>query len=520
MADGWVGVDFGTATTLVAAQSPVGGVAVLPLGHATAWLPSVAALAGADVIVGEAAEDVATGQLRSVKRAITERREQLTVTGPDGPREVAADEVIAAILREVCQRAERVGLPLTSRRSVRLGCPAMWDGDQRRRLIDVATSVGLDLDDSALIDEPVGAGLAWLGHRFLAHGERPAGRLLVFDMGGGTVDAAVAQIEGGPSPRVRVLASVGAQLAGDALDSEIARDLADEMAEHRIDIAWHPQPELAWALLERAGRQAKVRLSQVTEHPVVLPPALAYPQVIRYRRDQLDLAFASMLDAAESLIIAALRAARMADGEVSTRQVRGVDRADLIRDVDVVLLVGGMSRVPSLRRRLGELFVHAQISDDVGVPADQAVVAGLAQADGYERIELPRPACDFVLDLPGGAQRTVLYPAHTPLYQSWQVYNGYSSLGYERRLAAAVLPAGGVGLVRAVAPGGSAVPLLVDGVAQDGLPVRGGPGELVFEISCDTHLRLTDGAGHTRSYRLDGWPAMRPGQSLRLRQVR
>ena len=170
------------------------------MGRATSWLPSVALADGVRILVGEDADEAGPAQIRSIKRAITERREAITVVGPDGPREVKADTVIAEILRELVRRARGAGVALDGGREVRLGCPAMWDGAQRRRMVAIAEAAGLSMGRSALVDEPVAAGLAWLSYRYLAHGERPNGTLLVFDMGGGTLDVAVLAVAGGPQP--------------------------------------------------------------------------------------------------------------------------------------------------------------------------------------------------------------------------------------------------------------------------------------------------------------------------------
>ena len=247
-------------------------------------------------------------------------------TGGPNPVVVDTDAVVAAILAELARRADRFGLALGVDREVRLGCPVVWDGAQRRRLLDIAATAGLPVAESGLIEEPVAAGLAWLTHRYLGLGERPAGRLLVFDMGGGTVDVAVMTVAAGPRPRVRVLAAAGAAVAGDALDAAVARDLAAEMARNRVDIAWHPQPELAWALLERAAREAKVRLSLVDSHPVVLPPPLAYPTVISYQRARLESALAAQMDGAESLVLSALRAARAGRPGLTAPRLRAIGR--------------------------------------------------------------------------------------------------------------------------------------------------------------------------------------------------
>jgi molecular chaperone DnaK len=499
-----VGVDFGTATTLVARGTGPGASMVVPLGLSTSWLPSVARLDGADVVVGEDAEAASPEQvIRSVKRAITQRRETVVVGGAD---DVDADRVITAVLRAVVERSAQAGLTLNRRGAqVRLGCPAMWDGAQRRRLLTLADAAGLPITDGSLVDEPVAAGLAWLSHRFLGFGERPTGRLLVVDMGGGTLDIAVLTVHGGPVPEVTVEASLGLATAGDMLDAAMARDLADVMVDHGIDPERHPQPELAWALLERAARETKVRLSTVTEHPVVLPRILGYPNVIRYLREDLEEAFASQLDGAENLTVAALRAARGARG-LDAVSLRGVSRADLAADVDYVLLVGGMSRIPAVAARFAGFLPRARHYADAGVVPEEAVVAGLAGA-GHERISLNRPGFDLVVDWDRGRRRVPVYEAYTPLFEPWQLYSGYSDLRYERRLAAPDVPTSGEGVLRAVAVGGVAVPLTLDGRAQPGIPVRFSPAGIVVQVSGDGRLVLADGEEQATTVRVERWPA-------------
>ena len=500
------GLDFGTATTLLSRRNAAGAVSVVPLGRVTSWLPSLARADGAELVVGEAADDRSPELvIRSVKRAIT--LDRTAVAGGSALVEaepVDADRVITAILATAAERAEQSGLVLPA---VRLGGPAMWDGRQRRRLLGLAAAAGLTVA-GPLVDEPVAAGIAWLTHRYLGYGERPAGRLLVVDMGGGTLDVAVLAVEGGPVPRVAVLASLGVAVAGDALDAAIARDLAAEMARNRIDPAWHPQPQLAWALLERAAREAKARLSVVPEHPVVLPPVMGYPYVIRYRREQLDEAFAPQLDGAENLALAAVRAARAVRGTIEPAGLRALGRDELAGDIDYVLLAGGMSRLASLGARMSALFLDAQIHDDAGVGPEETVVAGLA-GSGCERVSADRPGFDLVLAFDGG--RHTLYEGHTPLYQPWQLYNGHSELGYEARLAATDLPGTGDGVVLAVAAAGRPVPLRLDGRPVAGLPVRFGAGDLVLRVGVDRRITVLDPAGGA---------LVRPGRWLARRRRR
>jgi molecular chaperone DnaK (HSP70) len=486
-----VGLDFGTATTLVAEAQAAGPAAIVPLGRSTAWLPSLARVDGRAIVVGEDADDDGATPIRSVKRAITDRRSTVTGWGPDGTAvTVEADAVIAAILAEAARRAGVAGLALSDPgREVRLGCPVLWDGAQRRRLLDVAATAGLAVD---LVEEPVAAGLAWLTHRYLGLDERPAGRLLVFDIGGGTL------------------------VAGDALDIEMARDIAAEMAARRVDVMLHPRPELAWALIERAAREAKTRLSYVDEHPVVLPPALGYPHAIRYGRARLEAALRGAMDGAETLTLSALRAARAARDGLTAAQLRAIGRADLADDVDFVLLAGGMSRIPYVGRRLAALFPRATVYSDAGVAADEAVAVGLAEAAGPVRVTMHRPGVDLVLEFGGG--RRPLYEAYTPLFEPWQIYSGYSDVTYERWLRPPEVPSVGQGRIRAFGLTGTEVGLTVDGRTGP-LPVRFGPDGVALRLGPDGTIEVGHADGVTTLF-VDGWPVGRDGDRVVLTRVR
>jgi len=496
-----VGVDFGTATTFVAARSLAGPAQVVPLGRSTPWLPSLARADGHAIVAGEDADDGNGATIRSVKAAITQRRTAVTGWGPDGPVTVPADTVVAAVLAEAARRAGAAGLALDNGCPVRLGCPVLWDGGQRRRLLDVAGAAGLAVDESRLIEEPVAAGLAWLTHSYLGRGERPEGRLLVFDMGGGTLDIAVMAVSAGPRPRVAVLGAAGSAVAGDALDTEMARDMAAEMAARGVDVTLSGRPEVAWALLERAARETKTRLSHVDEHVVMLPAPLRYPHPVRYDRTRLEAAFRGQMDGAETLALSALRTARATRQPLTAAELRAVSRSSLADDVDFVLLVGGMSRIPYVQRRLAACFRRARIYRHAGGAADEAVVAGLA-GTGEEEVTLHRPGFDLVLEW--GEGRRVFYEAYTPLFEPWQIYSGYSELVYERWLRPPEVPDRGEGRVRAFGLSRREVALELDGRIGP-LPVRFCSDGVALRLTGDGAFELRDLGGVT-ALRADGWP--------------
>ncbi|WP_176733842.1 Hsp70 family protein [Micromonospora peucetia] len=506
-------MDFGTSTSLVATRAGRRPVEIAPLGRSTRWFPSVAGYRGGTLLVGEDADALPSDQvIRSIKRAITRNEDAVTLPGPAGMSEVLADEVMIALLAEIGDRAARVGEPLTTQREFRLGCPAMWDGAQRQRLLALAEKAGLPVEGCDLVDEPIAAGIAWVSHRYLAYGEQPEGRLLVFDMGGGTLDIAVLDVVGGPDPEISVLTALGAEFAGDMLDHAIARDLFEDLGDNGYDVTATAHPEMLRALVLRAARDAKVNLSRLLEHRVVLPSRqIGRAPVLTYTREQLEEAFRPQMDEAERLVWAALRAARLTEREsASPAELRALGPEALIRDIDYVLLAGGMSRVPYVERRLGALFPHAQVFDNAGVQPDEAIVAGLADTAGYDRLNLHRPGFDFVVEWEEGGRshHQVLYAAYTPFYEPWQVLSGQSNLGYERHGRDFPGPQHGTGRLRVRATTGEPLGLMFNDQVMDGISLTFGR-NMGFKLYCDGRIHLRDGSGRRLDMKVDRWPVVR-----------
>jgi molecular chaperone DnaK (HSP70) len=506
-----IGVDFGTSTSLLAYRVGRSPVSVAPLGRTTRWFPSVAGFRGGTLLLGEDTDNLPTDQvIRSVKRAITRRQEVVSLPGPDGGHEVPVDYVITALLTEIVRRAESAGYPITMDQEYRLGCPAMWDGSQRQRLVDLASKAGLPMQTSTLIDEPIAAGIAWVRHRYLAHGERPRGRLLVFDMGGGTLDLAVLHVVGGDEPEISVLYATGDDHAGDLLDESIAEELTQELRQRGFDLDNSARPELFRALVLRAARDAKVNLSTVPEHRAVLPSILGQLPILGFSRAQLETALQPQMDRAEGLVWAALRAARLTErGDRSASELRRLPGEVLSKDIQYVLLAGGMSRIPYVGRRIGALFPHAQVFDDAGVAPDEAIVAGLADTAGYERLNLHRPGFDFVVEWPeAGTVRTeVLYHAYTPLYEPWQAMWRDFDFGYEVTSPEFPGPRDGTGVLRVRSTSGEYLSLELDRMQMDGVHLHFGA-NCSFKIYCDGRIRLQD-AVKNLSVRVARWPVIR-----------
>jgi molecular chaperone DnaK (HSP70) len=441
------------------------------------------------VVVGEAAESSIPGQtVRSIKRAITKRRSLIRGPAPYGVRDVSADEFIVAVLRSVGRRADAVGLDLAVQGGVRVGCPAVWDGGQRRRYLDLLHRAGIAARPSDLVDEPVAAGIGWLESQ--ARADAPM-RALVFDMGGGTLDIAVMDVCGSGDRDVHLLAAVGQSRAGDALDEAIADDLAQ-------DLRVGPDPsEHQRELLLDAARRLKIRLSTDDEHVVVLQRDL-FPELNEawYSRERLESALSAQLPEATQCLMVALRVAHLATGG-NRNDWPSPER--LLAGIDLVLLSGGMSRVPGVAEHLRALLPESTRIELAADPPEKAVVLGLTRAHHYQRTVRYALPYDIWLEWDEGHGSRLLYQAYMPILEQWWIEREWMG-EFRFRAMGDGLPDHGRGVLRAVADMDVAATL--NGASLDGYPVALNGDRFSFTIDPDGRLEMVDADGvHTgRAY--------------------
>ncbi|WP_239124194.1 Hsp70 family protein [Rhizocola hellebori] len=498
-----IGLDFGTSTTLVA--SPSG---VVPIGEVSAWMPS---LVGYDdegqVVVGELAQDVPDEQMvRSIKRLITDGRSVVRLQTPTGLRDVPADDLIVKMLQEAATRSAASGQDMTGPHPVRLGCPAMWDGKQRRRLVELARRAGLPVTLANIVDEPVAAGIAWLAGR-KPDSSAPM-RVVVFDMGGGTLDIAVLDVRGSQHRDVSVLAAIGVAEAGDTLDDAITEDMEYVLAAAGVDIDSLERPRRARARLAYAARAAKIGLSTETEVDVKLSRREFGISSVVYRRSYLDQAFAPQMDRAEQYVAAALRAAHLAEMvSGSVTDILRMETDELTEKVDVVVLSGGMSQIPYVAQRMAELFPAWTRVEMACEPSDNAVALGLAKAGHYGRINMYRPAFDILLEWDSKRETRKIYEAYTPLIEGRQIARGGSDLRFVRTGQELSLPDGGSGKLRLVSHSGEKVRASLAGTSLEGFRVALSEQKFEFSIYPNGRLRLTD-ADATYDGHIEDWHAL------------
>lgn len=502
-----VGVDFGTSTSLVAEGASGRQPIVFPIGETTSYLPSLVGLDVSDrLVVGEEAERLTFDRVkRSVKRCITRQEREIKL---DDGTLLEADAAITALLAKVALKARLNGIELTEE-TTRLGCPAMWTGSQRHRLLSLAGDAELPVSDHTLIDEPIAAGVAWVTKQLATRRKTLDGKLLVFDMGGGTLDVALLDVhaEPGQVPEISVLSSWGIDEAGDALDTAIARDLVHQLEASGADkekVTDHQQ------LVLEAARQAKLQLS-VTRDAVVAVrgPGLSLPE-LKYTREQLDEAFAPQLQRAEQLVWAVLRGARVThEVELSPASIRALSTDSLAQDVDHVLLAGGMSRVPAVARLIEALLPGVDLHLDAGMAADEAIVAGLAETVAYDRINLHRPPFDFVLEYADHGRRVRLpvYDAYSPFYPPFFAMQR-EILRHEWRPAKGDLPRSGCGFLRIFTPGGEPVHLQFED-EHGAIRVPFGPHPPAVMIHPNGRVLIVDGKRHRSEFLVPRWPVIR-----------
>jgi molecular chaperone DnaK (HSP70) len=509
--NGSIGLDFGTSTTFLALSDRAGKTSVVQLGAgADPYLPSVALPQAGGFVVGEEADNQGVGVVRSIKRCITRDQSSQQTSGAD-PVTVEADDVIGAILDEAVRRAQKVQPKIFHNKMIRLGCPAMWDGDQRRRLAGIASQHGLDVSVQAIVDEPIAAGVGWVTEQ-RDKGQHIEGRVLVIDIGGGTLDVAYLDIvDDGKHPTFTVLAADALDRAGDDVDGDIAAELRHDLEDRGKNPDLTGNPAVAEAELQRAARSLKILLSTTLEARVGVLPLLGVPE-LAYSRAALEQRLKPFLGRAEGLVRSVLASGRLRERNAPTIQEINRDLANVTKDVSYVLLTGGTSQIPCVRDYFSAMFPTAIVDWSQSRDAQQAVALGLAGTDNYSRLNLHRPSFDLVALSPDGTEK-VLYAAYTPLYQAYEIQSGNNRPGHRKDFTNASGSSGNLRIVcRDLA--GNDVPIVTvetDGQRRNSgeLTVRMAAGAQGFiKLYVDGQI-LVDAPGQRASYRMKDWPVLR-----------
>jgi molecular chaperone DnaK len=417
-----IGIDLGT-TNSCAAVAENGKVRVLESKEGYRTIPSVVAYdAEGRRLVGHPAKgqmvvnprNTVYGSKRLVGRpfnsptvqACRDRFHYDIIEGEGGStsvrfagRDFTLQQVAALILGEIREVASHaVGEPVA--RAV-VTVPAYYNDHQRAAVREAGRLAGLDVE--RIVNEPTAAAIAF------GFGKTLQRRVLVYDLGGGTFDASVLEIEND----VYEVVSTGGDtfLGGVDFDAQVVDHLVWKFGEEH---GFPPATDRAgWQRIRDAAEEVKVALSErenATVHvPFVCQSADGKPLDLKVNVSR------SELEALTGHLVE-----RTIDVCREVLAARGISASE----VDDILLVGGQSRMPLVSRRIREVFGKDPTK---GIHADEAVAIGAALlAEAEARIDsvvlidvLPM---GIGVGLPGGRMAPVL-PRNTrlPARKSYEI---------------------------------------------------------------------------------------------------
>lgn len=348
-----LGIDLGTTNSVV---SIIQDGKPIPLrdDRGQAILPSVVGFDSlGQLLVGDAARNQMRVAPERTVRSVKRQMGQDTLIRM-GEREFSPQEISAMILRTLADRAAHVfGKPL---KQAVITVPAFFKDNQRRATHEAGTLAGLDV--VRIINEPTAATLVYQPHSTRNE------RLLVYDLGGGTFDVSVVQIESGV---IEVLASHGdTQLGGDDFDQLLLEFVANRFAEEQgVDLRSIP---LATSRLLQAVEAAKIRLSDeayttIAEEFIAEHNGRPLNLHVMIDRTDYEPLIAPLIQNTLRNVDAAL-----ADARLNASQI------------DRVVLVGGSTRTPLVQELLMQQLhqdLHREIDPDLCVSLGAAVQGAL-----------------------------------------------------------------------------------------------------------------------------------------------
>jgi len=399
-----IGIDLGTTNSCVAIMEG-SQPRVIENAEGARTTPSIVAFTeGGEVLVGQPAKRQAVtnpeNTIFAVKRLIgrritdpeVEKDKKILpykiVDGGNGDawievrgKKYSPAQISAYILQKMKETAERhLGEEVTE---AVITVPAYFNDAQRQATKDAGKIAGLNV--LRIINEPTAAALAY------GLDKKDAKTIAVYDLGGGTFDITILEIDDG---LFEVKSTNGDTfLGGEDFDLRIVNYIADEFQkEHGIDLR---QDKMALQRLKEAAEKAKIELSSATQTEINQPfismdknTGQPLHLVMKLTRAKLESLVSDLIKQSLKPCEAALKDAGIAKDEI-----------------DEVILVGGMTRMPKVQEEVSKFFgrePHKGVNPDEVVAMGAAIQAGVLQGDVKDVVLLDVTPLSLGIETLGG----------------------------------------------------------------------------------------------------------------------